>query len=88
MGLAILVLFWCPWSIPWLRVKALSAQQAGDYVKALDYYSRIIQRDPLDKWAYANRALVLTALGRWDEALEDESKSGGLPTVLGTDEGD
>ncbi len=78
MSLAVLVLFWCPWSLPWLRVKAYSAHTAGEYVKALDYYSRIIQRELLDTWAYANRSLVFMALERWDEAKEDEAKSGGL----------
>jgi rhomboid protease GluP len=76
VGMAVMVLFWCPWSLSWLHVKAAASLKDADYVKALDYYTRIIRRDPLDTRAYGKRSLVHVALGQWDEALEDMSKAG------------
>jgi tetratricopeptide (TPR) repeat protein len=43
----------------------------GDYTKALSLIGKAIDLDPEKGSAYYNRALVFTALGRKDEAIED-----------------
>jgi GlpG protein len=61
---AVVSLFWCPWSVPWLSYKAYAAHDAGDYRTAIRYYDRIIEKEPENSWALGNRRLAYQALGR------------------------
>ena len=76
-GLAALIaaalapLFWCPWSTEWLCHRAYAEHDAGRYAKARGWYTRVIERDPENAWAYANRADVLWQLGLTNEANHD-----------------
>ena len=62
LGLAIAVLFWCPWSVAWLTIQAYQTHQKGDLPKALSWYDRIIQIDPGHQWARENRDNIKTQL--------------------------
>jgi rhomboid protease GluP len=67
----IISLFWCPWSVTWLSQKAYAAHVAAQYDRARDLYSRIIQIDPKNAWAYQNRSAVFDSLGKDEEARHD-----------------
>lgn len=64
-------LFWCPWSVAWLSHKAYEAHLAEQYDTALARYTRIIQIDPENAWAYFNRSGVYEALGDSERARAD-----------------
>lgn len=64
-------LFWCPWSVAWLSHKAYEAHLAEQYDTALARYTRIIQIDPENAWAYFNRSGVYEALGDSEKAQAD-----------------
>jgi GlpG protein len=61
--LAIIPLFWCPWSVPWLYHKATEADSAGQLHVAIDLYTEIIRRDANDARAYICRSFVYEQLG-------------------------
>ncbi|MCB9769096.1 MAG: rhomboid family intramembrane serine protease [Candidatus Omnitrophica bacterium] len=71
-------LFWCPWSTTWLGKEAYAAHSEGRYEEALDYYNRIIKKDPYNAWAYSNRADINRRLGKYVDALRDERKAAEL----------
>ncbi|MCA9428612.1 MAG: tetratricopeptide repeat protein, partial [Candidatus Omnitrophica bacterium] len=71
-------LFWCPWSTTWLGKEAYAAHSEGRYEEALDYYNRIIKKDPYNAWAYSNRADINRRLGKYVDALRDEKKAAEL----------
>ncbi|WP_457613913.1 tetratricopeptide repeat protein [Methanocaldococcus sp.] len=50
--------------------KGVEIGNAGDVEKALEYFSKAIELDPLYKDAYFNKALALRMLGRLDEARD------------------
>ncbi len=75
IGLSIVPLFWCPWSVTWLSGKAYDAHVAERYEEAIDGYTRVIVLDPDDAWAYANRASAHEALGDSDKAQADLKKA-------------
>jgi rhomboid protease GluP len=68
---AIVPLFWCPWSVTWLGLKAYSAHAAAKYDVAIDRYTQIIRLDPQNAWAYLNRSSVYRTLGEPDRAQAD-----------------
>ncbi|CAN5260705.1 hypothetical protein BH11PLA2_BH11PLA2_11450 [soil metagenome] len=68
--LAIVPLFWCPWSVSWLSHRAYQVHQAQQYHKAIDLYSQIIALDPANAWAYYNRSGLYSLTG---ETLKAES---------------
>jgi len=71
LALAALFLFWCPWSINWLTIQAYNAHSTRRYAEAIDLYSRIISKDPVNSWAYHNRASAYQSLGRDRDAAFD-----------------
>ena len=73
--LSVIPLFWCPWSVNWLRHTAYKAHVAKDYDVALDRYTQIIGRKPDDAWAYLNRSYVYLALGEIEKARADQRKA-------------
>lgn len=46
-----------------------------DYIKAIDYYTRVINLNPLYKEAYYNRGLACYNLGHFKRAINDFNKS-------------
>jgi GlpG protein len=80
--LAVVPLVWCPWSVTWLSIHAYDAHAAGRYDEALDLYTRILQRDPENAWAYANRGGVHEALGDRESAQADMEKARHLDPAL------
>jgi tetratricopeptide (TPR) repeat protein len=72
---AMVPLYWAPWSVQWLTHKAYDMHAAAKYSDAIDYYSRIIQREPGNAWAYINRSLAYQALGDSEKANADRSRA-------------
>lgn len=71
VSLAIVPLFWAPWSASWLGHQAYRAHAAKRYDDAYDYYSRFIERVPDSAWAHLNRSYVNEALGEPERARAD-----------------
>lgn len=71
VSLAIVPLFWAPWSASWLGHQAYQAHAAKRYDDAYDYYSRFIERVPDSAWAHLNRSYVNQALGEPERARAD-----------------
>lgn len=71
VALAIVPLFWCPWSVAWLSHKAYKAHAAEQYAVAVDRYSDIIRIAPRNAWAYLNRSRAYGSLGQWEKAHAD-----------------
>lgn len=55
--------------------KGYIAFEQKDYNKALAYYNRCLELDPDYAAAFNNRALVLQALEKWPQALEDSNRA-------------
>ena len=53
-----------------LTLHAKALYQMADYTKALDYFERVIAEEPSNYIALCQRALCLTQVHRYDEALE------------------
>lgn len=68
---SVLFLVWSPWSVAWLSVQAFNEHEARRYRTAVEYYSRIIAKDPTNAWAYENRASAFQSMGRIIEAERD-----------------
>jgi GlpG protein len=79
---AIAPLFWCPWSVTWLSNKAYRAHVTQRYDEAADFYTRIIQMDPNNAWAYHNRSAVYESLGNSEKARADLEKARKLDPSL------
>ena len=73
--LSIVPLFWCPWSKAWLGNKAYNAHSAGNYEQAIDYYTRLIQADRNDSWAYQNRSYAYGEIGELEKSEADYKKA-------------
>lgn len=78
LTLPTVTLFWCPWSLLWVADKAYAEHNAGHYDAALRHYSRVIEMDPDNGWAYANRSLVYETLGRSEDAERDRERAESL----------
>jgi len=73
--LAIVPLFWSPWSIQWLRYKAYSAHVAEQYAAAIEGYDRVLQMDPENSWSFLNRSYAYQALGQFVKAQADYQRA-------------
>lgn len=73
--LSIIPLFWCPWSVTWLSLKAYNAHASERYDVALDRYTQIIRLDPDNAWAHMNRGYVYEELGESAKAQADMQKA-------------
>ena len=71
VALSMIPLLWAPWSIPWLSHQAFETHTGGDFKRALDLYSRVIDAEPRNSWAYLNRSMVHEELGQADKAEAD-----------------
>jgi rhomboid protease GluP len=76
-GLAALVvaaavpLYWCPWSSTWVTERAYALHHSERYQEALSHYNLLIDRDPENAWAYANRSQIYEILGEHEKAASD-----------------
>jgi len=64
-------LFYSPWSTVWLASKAARAHQAKQWDTAERYYSRVLARDPNDRWALENRGRIRVYHGHEAEGQAD-----------------
>jgi len=71
LALPSVTLFWCPWSLIWLADEAYAEHSAGNYEEALRRYAQVIERDPRNGWAYANRSALYRAMGENEAADRD-----------------
>jgi GlpG protein len=75
VGLAVLPLWWAPWSVAWLSTQAYRTHKNQEYDRALSYYNRIIQLDPANAWAFYNRSNIERGMGAIDQAQADRDRA-------------
>jgi GlpG protein len=71
--LAVVPLFWSPWSAGWAGKQGYDAHARHDYAKAISWYQRSIDLGGDPVWALENLALVYNSMGeqsKFDAALE------------------
>ncbi|WP_035609694.1 rhomboid family intramembrane serine protease [Haloferula sp. BvORR071] len=73
--LAIVPLFWCPWSAAWLKTEAYREHAAQHYEKAIAFYDRVLEKEPQNSWAYQNRSYAHQSIGDMKGAREDLEKA-------------
>lgn len=84
-GMALLIvgaavpLFWAPWSVSWLGMKAYDAHEAKRYDEALDLYTRLLRLDPDNEFAHHNRGMIYEHFGETEKAIADWTKAGLIP---------
>jgi GlpG protein len=82
VAFSVIPLFWCPWSVTWLSIKAYEAHAAARYQVAIDRYTQITNLEPNNAWAYLNRSYAYNAVGRPEEAEADLRKAREInPTI-------
>jgi len=84
--LPLVSLVWCPWSVEWLSHRAYTAQMRGETNEALEFYNRVLERDPDNAWAYHNRGTVYEKIGRPKKANADWKKAHRLDPSYGVPE--
>lgn len=72
---AVIPLIWAPWSLTWNMHQAYTAHVDLRYREALMYYTRVIEQEPENAWAYLNRSIVHQALLNIKEAEDDQRKA-------------
>jgi rhomboid protease GluP len=77
IGLSVAPLVAQPWNTDWLRHEALRLQVADENEAAVEYYDRVIERDPADAWDH-NRGVALRDLGRFERASKDFERAAQL----------
>ena len=71
--IAVVPLFWCPWSAGWVSKQAYDAHLRHDYGKAVRWYQRTIDLGGNAEWAFENMARAYHGMGdqsKYEEALE------------------
>jgi membrane associated rhomboid family serine protease len=61
--IAIVPVFWAPWSSDWTSYHALRAHQKGEYASAIKWYQRSMNLGQDKAWCWQNMALAYLALG-------------------------
>ena len=69
--LAIVPLFWAPWSSLWIQSNVTRAFEDERYMDAIDDLNTLLERDPRDAWALYNRGVAFDRLGMEREAARD-----------------
>jgi rhomboid protease GluP len=75
--LAVVPLFWCPWSVTWVSNKGYNAHARGDYKSAVEWYQKSLRLGEEPKWVLSNLALSYLNLGdqtKYKETLEQLRK--------------
>lgn len=75
MFLAITPMFWFPSSLDWVCFKAYTSQDKKHNGEALKWYSKAIQMDSENAWAYYNRSVLYKTIGDKAKAAEDYKKA-------------
>lgn len=71
--MAVVPLFWCPWSAGWVSKQGYDAHLRHDYAKAVSWYQRTIDVGGDTVWALENMARAYRSMGdqsKFEEALE------------------
>ena len=72
-GVTLVPLFWAPWNVQWLGIRAYDLHLDQEYEEAKDWYDKILAIDPQDEFALENlRILKVTELG--DSAYKAHSE--------------
>jgi GlpG protein len=74
-GVALIPLWWAPWSITWQGVRASEDMTAGRVDKALERLDYMIKRDPENAWAHHNRGALYLQRGETEKAEVDLKKA-------------
>jgi GlpG protein len=72
--LAIVPLFWCPWSAGWVSKQAYDAHARHDDARAVGWYRRSIELGGDRVWSLRNMARAYSAMGnhpKFEETLEE-----------------
>ncbi|MEW6737241.1 MAG: rhomboid family intramembrane serine protease [Acidobacteriota bacterium] len=75
--LAIMPLFWCPWSAIWVSKQGIDAYNKGNYQSAINWYQKSLRQGQDPVWAWSNIALAYKAMGndqQFNEAIEQLRK--------------
>jgi GlpG protein len=75
VGVAVMTLFWCPWSATWQGYKAYVAHEAGRYDEAVARYTEAIRLEPDNAWAYEGRSIVYQSMKEPSKAEADMKKA-------------
>jgi membrane associated rhomboid family serine protease len=71
--IAVIPLFWCPWSPGWVAKQGYDAHARHDYAKAVSWYQRTIDLGGDQAWALENMALAYSSMddkSRYEETVE------------------
>ncbi|RBP40450.1 GlpG protein [Roseimicrobium gellanilyticum] len=79
-GLALVPLWWAPWSPTWQGVKAYDAIEAGRREEAVERLTTMIRLEPQEPWAYLQRSKLYREMGESDKAVSDLRKAQDLGT--------
>jgi GlpG protein len=87
LAIAIVPLFWLPWSIDWLCYKADVAYEKEDYDKEIQWLTKAIKLDDEYAWAYYSRGWTYRELEKHELADADFEKAYKLnPSLFEEDE--
>ena len=84
VALAVVVTLWAPWSVTWLWERALEAHVAGRSAEAIEYYDRLLERDPEVVEAYHNRGLLRLEAGDAQAGHSDLERARALEQASGS----
>lgn len=62
-------------SVDQLKLDGSKAFIAGDYPKALDFFTKAIEIDPTNGALYSNRSATYASMTNWNKSLEDANKT-------------
>lgn len=71
---AIIPLFWCPWSVVWVSMQGYNSHAKHDYARAVGWYQRSIALGGDRVWALQNMARAYASMGnqaKFQQALEE-----------------
>lgn len=72
---SLVTLLWCPWLPNWSSNQAFKAHSAGEYEKAIGYYSKVLEKEPENAWALENRALAYWSTEDYEKAAADNDEA-------------
>jgi len=82
IAVSLVPVFWCPWSVTWLDLRAQRAYEAGDFQRTVSYCNQAIRLDPGAGWLYYNRGAAYHRLGEFDKANADLDHAAQLDPTL------
>ncbi|RBP40449.1 GlpG protein [Roseimicrobium gellanilyticum] len=76
--LALVPLWWAPWSLSWQVAMAANATNDGRLEEGLSRLNHVLERDPQNAWAYQERGWVYEQMEEFDLAEQDFAKAAEL----------